>query len=737
MYESRLHATNGLISIAIDARSAELLELVSERTADNLIKSNCHPRAWSPFLLEAPGEDGSRRLLHPARYEQIFEDPTLAPVIRVEQREKDASIHVDYPAVVEDGKRCSVQVSVDVELPEGKPSAEWRISVNNGLSDEIQKVIFPCINGVYLGDTWEDDELAFPYHSGILVKNPVHRLSEPPRSVYWKWQEYQYCYRLNGPTGVKDDRDSYVLECSYSGPASMLWMDLFDRGENCGLYLTCRNEQKLLKALRVETFGECFPGMGLSIVHYPCMKPGASWQSETSVLALHPGDWHWGADEYRAWRESLHDRTPRRHRPEWFEKSPGLVAHYDFKYQGGGIVHRFKDIPALLEQARAMGLNHLLISGWNFDGFDHGFPQYWPDPALGTEEDLREAVHTVRRMGGHLAFYINSRLCNTKYPDRAELIRSSAIMHRDGSLQIERYGAGDLEFACLCNQSTAWRDEFVGVVNYLTHDIGADSMYLDQLAMGSGQLCYHPGHTEHADNPAMWNLGYRKMLAQMREGYDQEGMALLYEGVSDLYGWGASGQLISTMFFQSCGAYPEMYKYTFPDQILVDMMNPRRNSGMRAEHVARMSTFLLFRAFVVGSYLWVYDLEMDNTFRRDPEQYERLRRVTALRSAWLEAYGQGVFRDTVGLGAVSEGLLAKRYELESGSLIVCANEKHVKGASVEAFWEGSERPRVWMRTDREPGREQPVDCAAEAREGGYAVSLPLCADDELCLFRLG
>ena len=737
MYESRLHATNGLVSIAMDARSAELLELVSERTADNLIKSNCHPQAWSPFLLEVPVEGGNRRLLHPARYEQIFEDPTLAPAIRVEQREKDASIHVDYPAVVEGGERREVQVSVDIELPEGKPSAEWRISVTNGLPDEIQKVVFPCISGVFLGDTWEDDELAFPYHSGILVKNPVRRLSEPPRDVYWKWQEYRYCYRLNGPSGVKDDRGSYVLECSYSGPASMLWMDLFDRAEDCGLYLTCRNEQKLLKALRVETFGERFPGMGLSIVHYPCMKPGAAWQSETSVLALHPGDWHWGADEYRAWRESLHDVPARRHRPEWFEKSPGLVAHYDFKYQGGGIVHRFRDIPALLEQARAMGMNHLLISGWNFDGFDHGFPQYWPDPALGTEEDLREAVHAVRRMGGHLAFYINSRLCNTKYPDRAELIRSSAIMHKDGSLQIERYGAGDLEFACLCNQSTAWRDEFVGVVNYLTHDIGADSMYLDQLAMGSGQLCYHPGHSEHADNPAMWNLGYRKMLAQMREGYDQEGMALLYEGVSDLYGWGASGQLISTMFFQNCGAYPELYKYTFPDQILVDMMNPRRNSGMRAEHVARMSTFLLFRAFVVGSYLWVYDLEMDNTFRRDPEQYERLRRVTALRSAWLEAYGQGVFRDTVGLGAISGGLLAKRYELENGSLIVCANEKHVKGASVEAFWKGSERPRVWMRTDREPGREQPVDCPVEAREGGYAVSLPLCAEDELCLFRLG
>ena len=229
------------------------------------------------------------------------------------------------------------------------------------------------------------------------------------------------------------------------------------------------------------------------------------------------------------------------------------------------------------------------------------------------------------------------------------------------------------------------------MVDYLTHNIGADSMYLDQLAMGSGQLCYHPEHTEHADSPAMWNLGYRRMLAQMREGYDESGMGLIYEGVSDLYGWGASGQLITTMFSQFSGASPEIYKYTFPDQILVDMMNPRRNSGMRAEHVARLSTFLL-RAFVVGSYLWVYDLEMDNTFRRDPEQYARLQRITALRSAWLEAYGQGTFRDDVGLGAVSGGLLAKRFDLAEGALVACANEKHLPGAFVEVLWAGERCP---------------------------------------------
>ena len=71
------------------------------------------------------------------------------------------------------------------------------------------------------------------------------------------------------------------------------------------------------------------------------------------------------------------------------------------------------------------------------------------------------------------------------------------------------------------------------------------------------------------------------------------------------------------------GRFPEVYKYTFPDQILVDMMNPRRHSAMRPEHIARHSTEFLYKAFVMGSYFWCYDLECDNTWRRDPEQAQR------------------------------------------------------------------------------------------------------------------
>ncbi len=80
------------------------------------------------------------------------------------------------------------------------------------------------------------------------------------------------------------------------------------------------------------------------------------------------------------------------------------MAHYDFQYQLGGIVHTFRDIPELYRQARDLGLHHLLLSGWNKDGFDYGFPHYTPNPLLGTEEDLREAIQQVRGMGAMWRF---------------------------------------------------------------------------------------------------------------------------------------------------------------------------------------------------------------------------------------------------------------------------------------------------------------------------------------------
>ena len=675
MYQSRLHVTNGMISLAVDALNGEILELIREKTGDNLRKNHVQK---ARALLDGVLYDGAKKKRFSIpRYLEIRKDPTLKPSVRVRQEPHEGEVLLDYPALVCEGERVEIRASVRIRLPKDDCRSVWTLTLENRTPWEADDIAFPALDGLWIGESYRDDILVYPHFAGCRIINPTVQLASEPEMITWKWQEYLYRYKIGQETGTLDDRGAYVRQLNYSGEASMLWMDLYDEKEGTGLYLTCRNAPRVMKSLRMESFGPGDPGTGLAILHRPALRSG-SWTSEPCVLALHEGDWHWAADDYRAFIQSL--PTPgRTGRPAWFAESAGLMAHYDFQYQTGGIVHRFCDIPRLFEEAEKTGFHHLLLSGWNTDGFDYGFPHYTPNPKLGTEQELKDAVAEVQRRGGHVAFYINSRLCNTAFEDQRDRIARSAVMRKDGSLWIEKYGADDLSFATLCINEPSWRQELARTVHYLTHEIGADSMYLDQFAMGTSMQCYHPDHKEHEGNPSAWNQGYIKLLEEMIPDYAPEGMALLIEGCNDLFGPFVSGQLISELHCPFESRMPQVYKYTFPDQMLMDMMNPRRYSAMRPEHVARHSTELLHNAFTMGAYLWCYDLEWDNTWRRDPEQLARLTALVALRTAWLKRYGQGCFRDTVGLADLPDNAQIRRFDLADGVLLACASEAGLRG----------------------------------------------------------
>ncbi len=686
MYQSRLHATNGVISIAVDALSGEVLEFTRESTWDNAAKNHVR-KTWSLFDGIAHTAAGDRRL-HPPRYLDTQADKSLLPEVRVDQRPDSARVTITFPKLMIAEETVDMSAQIVIDLPQNESRSLWNMHFENHAGIEIGKINFPAVDGLWLGETWEDDMLALPHFAGKKILNPTRAFSQEPQNITWKWQEYLYGYQLNESCGKPDDRGAYVRYLPYSGACSMLWMDLYDPTENTGIYLTCRTSGTHMMGLRAETFGETYPGVGLAVTHEMSLENG-EWDSEECVLAFHEGDWHWGADDYRTWFESIHPAVPQTHRPAWFMESAGLMAHYDFQYQGGGVVHRYTDIPHLFELAQGMGFNHLLLSGWNKDGFDFGFPHYEVNPNLGTEQELKDALAEVKAKGGHVAFYINSRIVNTGFEDQQERLQKFAVKNRDGSRFEEKYGADDVSFASMCI-NTEWRKFLLKTVNYLTHEIGADSMYLDQLAMACSVKCYEESHDHHSDRTA-WNGGYQKLIEEMIADYDRQGMALIYEGNNDVFGPMSSAQLITTMFAPKESRLPEMYRYTFPQQVLTDMMNPRRNSGMRPEHVARQSTASLYRAFVCGMYFWCYDLEWDNTWRRDPEQYVRLKNIVDLRVRWLKTCGMGTFRDTVGIVQAPEEFMIKRFDLEDGVLIAAAAENGVLSGDVTIDWD---RPKV-------------------------------------------
>ena len=739
MYQSRLHATNGIISIAVDSLSGEVLEFVRESTWDNVTKNHVR-QTWSLFDLVVHTPGGNKRV-HAPRYLDICADKALTPEIEIEQQEKSARVIMTFPGLVmhttKDGVKdqpvgadsiapvdikvglpVDMTARVEIELPEGECRSKWRMTLTNNTEWEVDTVNFPAVDGLWLGDTWEDDVLVVPHFSGKRVINPTEKLASKAPKITWKWQEYQYVYNLGDAEGALDDRGAYVWYLPYSGSASMLWMDLYDPKENTGIYITCRTSGTHMMGLRAEAFGHTTPGAGLAISHQACLEKG-TWESEECVLAFHEGDWHWGADEYRTWFNSVHEPVPQTHRPKWFMESAGLMAHYDFQYQGGGIVHKYKDIPHIYDLAQDLGFNHLLLSGWNRDGFDFGFPHYETNPNLGTEQELKDALADVKSRGGHVAFYINSRLCNVDFEDEQENLEKFAIVNRDGSRFQEKYGAANVTFASMCINSN-WRKQLLNTVNYLTHEIGADSMYLDQLAMATSVKCYNPEH-EHGHVHNNWNEGYIKLIGEMIADYDPEGMALIYEGNNDVFGPGSSAQLITTLSGPFLGGLPEVYRYTFPDQVLTDMMNPRRNSAMRPEHIARHSTMFLYRAFVCGMYFWCYDLEWDNTWRRDPEQYERLKKVVALRVKWLKTYGFGTFRDTVGIAQMPEGYMIKRYEIEGGVLVAAASDHGNMSGKVCVEWN---KPEAAIEARVYGDEETVVSIPCTVENGCVSFDLP-------------
>ncbi|MEG1515795.1 MAG: DUF6259 domain-containing protein, partial [Clostridia bacterium] len=709
VYHSRKRFTNGSVCLTFDTANGELLELTDLSFEDNLIK-NFPPPTHQPFslLLRKPTEttpcadevsdvayafdnkvsfDTAGCIsVRPASSLQIAGRDELRPTISGSTAsDGEQLIRIEYPTLGSDDGLVPIRAVCKIRLPASGGTMTWQLSLDNGCVDAvIEKVYFPSVHGLCLGNDWTDNTLIYPYFSGEKTVNPVEQYAKNPAFFHWKWQEYRHAYLYDGVFRWKDPSGAFVREMPYGGSVSMMWLDYYSKDH--GFYLACHDTNAKVLSLRSETFGPKMPGMGFSIVHHPYLKVG-QWCSPVCTMALHCGDWHWGANTYRLARNPDSGLT-RKTRPVWFDHEPGLVAHYDFKYQCGGIVHRFSDIPELFHRAQEMGFSFLLLAGWHQDGFDCGFPEYRPDSELGNEQDLIDAVTAVHREGGHVIFYVNARLGNTCYEHRRAEREAHCARGTDGTINLEQYGDQRITFATYCANSPVWQKELADTVRYLVGTIGASGVYFDQVAMASPVFCFHP---EHAHHPADWCRGYQQMFRHLFDGYAAGAEpAILYEGATDLYGAGVSGQLISTFVHHHVGAFPEMYKYTFPDQVLVDMLYPCHSQAMRPVHVAQRGREMMERAFLVGSFYWIYDLEEDNTFANDPIQSAFLAGMVSLRRVWLDQFGYGTFLDMQDVACVTPGVQVKRYALSDASILLAvANPNGTADASAtlsgEAF----------------------------------------------------
>lgn len=359
-------------------------------------------------------------------------------------------------------------------------------------------------------------------------------------------------------------------------------------------------------------------------------------------MGIHPGDWHWGARRYRRWIEQY---IAYPEVPQDLREQAGMAPRYDFRNYPG-IQHRFEEIPAMFEEGKTMGLEHFFIAGWNRQGFDNNYPEYYPDMELGTVEDLAAGCRYINEHGGMATFYINARIFDVESDYYPTLGVQWALKDEKGRQFQEVYEPKT--FAVMCPAYVGWQKRIIDYATWMARCFGAGGIYLDQVGSAEPHVCYDPVH-RHSHH-GMFNHGYLEILRTARERIQKINPRafLMIENCGDIYGSYVFGSLTwnGTLYDE----FFNMYKYTFPRYIQVNMVNPRRIDDRPTREAYFHSD--LERAMLLGSVFWA---EIGDRFLpEDADLKDYFRRALGFRKQLAPYFAAGTFVDDEGIWAMDD-----------------------------------------------------------------------------------
>lgn len=593
-------------------------------------------------LLEITILDGNRRIEVTPKFDGIDQSPESTRITFTN------CVDLNHHAWSIDGW-CRMEM-------EANGTIHWTAQINNRTVHPVIELLYPRSVPMYVSP---QAVLIYPHHAGEKIVDIPAALASEKYRKFWR--------AASVPTAF-----GFAREINYCGLASMTWMDLTDG--DLGLYVASYDPEFPVTGLRIETGGPADPWVSLSFRKYIDLMPGQTYQASDLVWAFHTGDWHQSAKKYRAWFDTLVDQATH---PADLKEEVVMAPHYNFR-RHEGIDYRFVDIPAMAQQDKAeFGSRHFFIAGWNHMGFDSHYPNYNPDLELGTPLQLQAGVEFVNQSGGFVTFYINSRIMD-KYSEYVSTLGEKWMLRTIEKQPIyEVYGPA--ETFVLCPSHPEWRQYLLEFATWMCKAYGARGIYYDQLGSATPYPCYSDHDHSPDSGTAGFNRGYLDLIDQTTKRIRQirEDSFLMIENCGDLYSskvWGSlvwNGEYYDEFF--------NLYKYTFPEHTLINMVTPRRiEDPVLQEKVFNQD---LGRAFTLGSVFWVEG----NGFRKrisDPEQQKRmlhnLRAALAVRQKIRAELAGATFQDTVGLH-VPEGLIATRWSGQTNDtgLILIFNPHHI------------------------------------------------------------
>ena len=540
-----------------------------------------------------------------------------------------------------------VSAELFIQLTPGSSESRWTIQVSNKTRNKtLFTVAVPRIFGVRIGTTSEDDALYFPFWGGERFPHAVRDLAAiGDRTLAGIEMGTPRVSKVNG---------EYVHKLFYAGGASMMWMDYLDSTH--GLYIASCDPEFRVTELRAETRGPASDSMSFEFAKWVMVGPGQTWTSAPYVVAAHSGDWHWAADQYRAW---FHTQVPLTIAGgAWREITGGWLAFMKNAY--GRIQFKFSDLAQMWQEEKQSGMDLLIPYGWSLGGFDNLDPEFYPDLDLGTPMEMSGAYQKIRQDGGHVMTYLNGRIFNIDSIYFKTLGERWAARQPDGSLRIETYKPGSPKsFAVMCPGYSEWRNLLAGFGEMAVQGYGADLIYYDQVAAAQPVECYGSGL-----DSGLWNHNYVQLLQQASTAVRRHNadVALMIEGAGDLYTQFATFQsYLAPLQGGDRFGFPELYKYTFPEAIEASLILSTKDSSTSLYPVFpavshEIAERWLCRDIMNGNLVAFTDVLFD-----DQPWWSEVQQLLALRRAAAPWSGRGVFRDTADVRSADPGLEVKTF----------------------------------------------------------------------------
>lgn len=326
--------------------------------------------------------------------------------------------HVSHIETTNDGAVCTydelknsretLPIGVTYRIQVVGEQVQFSIEVRNPTERKLAEVMYGIVGGQKGIGSRVDTETLVPSSSGNAGAKMFTRFSGGGYG--------------GGNLGIRYDAGAF----SYPGNMSMGWMDVWNQKLNAGYYYADQDPDTRLSLMEVElrpfsksaSVEDAWPseeeaqgepvGLTTGWVDMPYTSKG-TFKAGPVAMQAHTGDWHTASGLYRAWFDQ-HFQVKRA--PDWLRKENAWQSVI-LSNSEDVVVHRFDELPKMAADAKKYGITTFEILGWDIGGIDRGYPQYMPDPRMGSPEEFYKALGEMRALGVHPLIFSNIQVADT------------------------------------------------------------------------------------------------------------------------------------------------------------------------------------------------------------------------------------------------------------------------------------------------------------------------------------